>query len=262
MRALAGLLLLLVLMASGPTRAAVGPPIAGSPGLLCRAAIAGAEQGQAIPPHLLAAIGRVESGRRDAVTGAWHPWPWTVNAEGQGLFFDSKAQAVAAVRDMRARGVRSIDVGCTQVNLMHHQDAFPGLEQAFDPAANAAYAARFLRQLFVQTGAWPKAVALYHSATPALGEPYSSQVMAVWLEEARHPMPAGTALANAWGATTGHGGFPPVRRTIGAGGSVPASGAAPLARGLDVYRSQPIGFGRSTVGRIIRPDPFAGRFHG
>ena len=76
-----------------------------------------------------------------------HPWPWTVNAEGQGAFYDTKAEAVAAVRAMQARGVRSIDVGCGQINLMHHPDAFASLEQAFDPQANAAYAARFLKEL-------------------------------------------------------------------------------------------------------------------
>jgi hypothetical protein len=85
-------------------------------GLACRSAVGAAERGSGIPPHLLAAISRVESGRRDPVTGDFHPWPWTVNAEGQGFFYDSKAEAIAAVRGMQAQGIRSIDVGCMQVN--------------------------------------------------------------------------------------------------------------------------------------------------
>ena len=100
-----------------------------------------------MPAHLLAAISRVESGRRDPATGAVHPWPWSVNAEGQGASYDTKAEAVAAVRAMQANGVRSIDVGCGQINLMYHPDAFPSLELAFDPQANAAYAAKFLKEL-------------------------------------------------------------------------------------------------------------------
>ena len=60
-------------------------------GMLCRSAVAAAERGNDIPAHLLAAISRVESGRRDPVSGAVHPWPWTVNAEGQGSFYDTKA---------------------------------------------------------------------------------------------------------------------------------------------------------------------------
>src|SRR5262249_45242860 len=138
------------------------------PGQLCRSAIQAAERGSGIPAHLLAAIGRVESGRRDPASGDFHPWPWTVNAEGGGFFYDTKAQAVTAVRGMQARGIRSIDVGCMQVNLMHHPDAFPSLEAAFEPQVNAAYAARFLHGLYEQSGDWTKATALYHSATPEL----------------------------------------------------------------------------------------------
>src|ERR1700722_10873312 len=123
---------------------------ASSPGTLCRPAIAAAEQASAIPPQLLAAIGRVESGRRDPASGVMAPWPWTINAEGQGSFFDTKAQVIAAVQALQARGVQSIDVGCMQVNMMHHPHAFANLDQAFDPTANAAYAARFLNDLHTQ----------------------------------------------------------------------------------------------------------------
>lgn len=151
-----------------------------SPGLLCRAAITAAEKAAAIPEHLLAAIGRVESGRRDPASGAWHPWPWTINAEGQGFFYETKQAAIEAVRALQARGVRSIDIGCMQVNLMHHPNAFASLEDGFEPRINAAYAARFLTSLFRQTDSWPKSAAMYHSATPELGDAYQSKVLALW----------------------------------------------------------------------------------
>lgn len=175
-----GLMTLALLTLTAPTRAEPVLQPAISQGLLCRMAIAAAERGSAIPAHLLAAIGRVESGRRDPATGASHPWPWTVNAEGQGFFYDTKAQAVAAVRAMQERGVQSIDVGCMQVNLMHHPAAFATLEEAFDPAANALYAARFLRLLFSGTGDWPAAVAAYHSQTGGVGAVYREKVLAAW----------------------------------------------------------------------------------
>ncbi len=210
-------------------------------GLLCRMAIAAAERGSLIPAHLLAAIGRVESGRRDPVTGDWHPWPWTVNAEGEGFFYENKAQAVTAVRAMQARGVRSIDVGCMQVNLMHHPDAFPSLDLAFEPQVNAAYAARFLKDLYAQSGDWTKAVALYHSATPDLGAEYRQKVLAVWPEESRVAgAPAASPLAQAWGATL----TAPAPAGHMAGGRVlmlPApGGTATPGRGLDAYRAAPI----------------------
>src|SRR5271166_1671246 len=177
-------------------------PASAVQGLLCRSAVAAVERGSGIPAHLLAAISRVESGRRDPVTGAVHPWPWTVNVEGEGHFYDTKAEAVAAVRAMQARGIRSIDVGCSQINLMHHPDAFPNLDVAFDPQANAAYAARFLKELFAQSGDWNKAMAMYHSATPELGAEYRQQVLAVWPEEQRLANLVGaTLLERAWNAT-------------------------------------------------------------
>src|SRR5215472_4347751 len=128
----------------------------------CTGAIATAERSGDIPAGLLAAIGRIESGRPDPIGGAVLPWPWTIDAGGAGRFFASKAEAIAATEALKARGASSIDVGCLQVNLMHHPAAFLTLEEAFDPLANALYAARFLRLLFSQTGDWPAAVAAYH----------------------------------------------------------------------------------------------------
>lgn len=245
------LLILMLLCLAGPVAA---EPIVGTglaPGLLCRRAIESAERGTAIPPHLLAAIGRVESGRQDPSSGQWHPWPWTVDAEGQGSFYDSKAEAIAAVRAMQARGIQSIDVGCMQVNLMHHPDAFANLEMAFEPQVNAAYAARFLQELHAQTGDWSKATALYHSATPELGADYQRKVQAVWPEESRLAgLASASPLARAWGATLSSPppGFMQVMRLQPPGRAAGAqtlmlplvNGATPPGRGLAAYRAAPI----------------------
>jgi hypothetical protein len=74
--------------------------------------------------------------------------------------------------------VRSIDIGCMQVNLLHHPQAFASLEAGFDPTKNVAYAVRFLRELHARTGDWNQAVAMYHSATPERGLIYQQRVMA------------------------------------------------------------------------------------
>ncbi len=199
-----------------PGRALPAPALPASafgPGQQCRAAIRAAERAAAIPNQLMAAIARVESGRREP-DGTVNPWPWSINVEGEDHIFDTKAEAVAAVRALLAKGVRSIDVGCMQVNLMYHPDAFPTLEQAFDPVANADYAAKFLVQLHDATGAWPTATAWYHSATPELGADYQRRVMAVWPEEQKRPDAAPPVLATTYansfssGFAGGfHGGF-------------------------------------------------------
>ena len=185
MRLLALLLLLL------PGIALAQPSATG----LCRAAIASAEREYGLPAGLLAAIGRVESGRRNPETGETGPYAWTINAEGAGKFFLNKAEAVAEVRQLRAGGMRIIDVGCMQINLHHHPDAFASIEEAFDPLANARYAARFLTELKNAAGDWMVAAGHYHSRTPARAELYRAQVALRWPEEQRM---AAASPAPAW----------------------------------------------------------------
>ena len=159
-----------------PAAEQFGPPAPGTPYDACDAAITAAQRGPRIPVNLLPAISRVESGRLDPVTRRVRAWPWTINVEGVGSFFDSKEQAIAAVSALQARGVRSIDVGCMQVNLMHHPNAFPSLDAAFEPQTNAAYAARFLSALYGQFKDWNLATAAYHSQDAARGEEYQRLV--------------------------------------------------------------------------------------
>ncbi|MFC7688894.1 hypothetical protein ACFQY5_03880 [Paeniroseomonas aquatica] len=124
----------------------------------CAAAIAVAEVEARLPGGLLGAIARTESGRRDPATGRVEPWPWALNVEGAGFHAASRAEGLASIRAWRARGSRSIDVGCLQVNLLHHPAAFATLEEALDPLANARYAARFLAALQQRAGGdwgWP-----------------------------------------------------------------------------------------------------------
>ncbi|WP_249731762.1 lytic transglycosylase domain-containing protein [Roseococcus sp. SDR] len=210
------------------------------PTVQCRAAIARAEQDAQIPAGLLQAIGRVESGRRNPETGTSGPWPWTINAEGRGHFFPDKAAAIAAVRELQARGVRVIDVGCMQVNLHHHPRAFASLDEAFDPISNARYAAQFLTQLQAARGDWMVAAGHYHSHTPDLAQAYRARVQAA--------LPAAQARAAEDRALVGLNLPRQVAMGTPSGLSLsnredraqilPASGGA--GRGLDAYRANPV----------------------
>lgn len=251
--------------------AAIPPAGASEPGQLCRAATAAAEREAGLPTGLLAAMARVESGRRDPETGRFHPWPWTINAEGRGSFFPTKAAAVAAVQALHAQGVRSIDVGCMQINLRHHPSAFSGLEEAFDPAANARYAARFLNGLQATRGDWMRSASHYHSQTPELAEAYRARIAAALeAERAAAPTPAAPpvllaappprAPAPAAAAPpppfAGGGGFMLSNRVERAA-VPPAQAGMGGGRGLDAYRSVPIPVaGR---GPAPAPPPVVGR---
>lgn len=146
----------------------------------CGALFSRYERLNAIPHHLLRAVAMTESGRSSPDDGRVHPWPWAVNANGKGYYFDNKEQAVAAVRSWMKQGVRSVDVGCMQVSLLYHGQAFDSIDRAFDPEANVAYAAQFLRSHYDRTQSWRKAVAAYHSQTPELGQDYAYKVVRHW----------------------------------------------------------------------------------
>lgn len=192
------------------------------PASLCKAAVTAAESAGRLPPRLMHAISLVESGRIDPRTGAVRAWPWTINAEGAGHFFDTQEQAIAAVEALQARGVQSIDVGCMQINLMYHPHAFASLREAFNPRSNAAYAARFLNALFAEARDWPHAIAAYHSETPALGEAYRMLVMARWQgPDLRPSRPAQIAYGDFTAARTAYGAFQPASRVYGAFAATP-----------------------------------------
>ncbi len=159
---------------AGPAQATQNP---GETWDICAQRTAEAEFAAGIPTHLLTAVSKVESGRWHGDTGEILAWPWTVTAGGEGRFLPSKAAAIAEVERLRAEGVTNIDVGCMQINLHFHPEAFDSLEQAFDPDRNVAYAIGFLRDLRDRWGSWTRAVGSYHSNTPTLSGRYRLKVL-------------------------------------------------------------------------------------
>jgi hypothetical protein len=133
---------------------------------LCETATRNAERTERLPRGLLEAISLKEFGRWDGGAKRSVPWPWTVTSGGPGEHLASREEALAKVRDLQAKGVTNIDVGCMQINLRYHPHAFEDLEAAFDPAKNAAYAGAHLRQLREDHKSWNKAVERYHSSNP------------------------------------------------------------------------------------------------
>lgn len=199
--------------------------------LSCTQAAAAVEAGAAIPAGLLLAIGNVESGRTDP-TGVRTPWPWTINAGGVGHFFASSEDAVFAAQTLRAGGAQSIDIGCFQINLFHHPDAFPDLASGFDPLINAQAAARFLVSLHEELGTWELAIAAYHSRVDTLGAPYRDHVLASWHGTAvagRSEFPA----IHIWGPA-GEIGFGAALPSLASRISVAASSRARLPRVITI----------------------------
>ncbi len=129
-----------------------------------------------LPQYLLGSIALTESGRWDKSLKTKVAWPWTVTSGGKGEYFQNKNAAIAHVRKLKNAGVTNIDVGCMQINLWYHPDAFASLSDAFDPKTNVQYAAKFLSNLKSQWGSWREAVRRYHSADLSRGHAYEQRV--------------------------------------------------------------------------------------
>ena len=158
----------------------------------CEAAAVLAAREAGVPERLLRAISLAESGRR--LNGRLRPWPWTVNMEGEGRWFDSPAPLLAWVRGRQAEGARSFDLGCFQVNHLWHGHEFDGLEDMLSPETSARYAAQFLKELHAASGSWETAAGHYHSRTPELAERYRARVLAL-MEGLGEAPDAGALLA-------------------------------------------------------------------
>ncbi len=145
--------------------------------LVCMNATQKFEKKYNIKEHLLTTITNVETGRWNEKHQQKLAWPWTINAQGKGYFFETKAEAVREVKRLQKAGVKSIDVGCMQINLAFHPEAFKNVEEALDPQKNVEYGAQFLTSLYKRKGNdWIKAATAYHSSLPRKAKVYKKKL--------------------------------------------------------------------------------------
>lgn len=163
MARLAGLLVAVLLALTGAARAS-------TPAQACTQAALAVSAETGVPADILGALTLTETGRqRDGVV---QPWAWSVNAEGSGTWFDDARHALAFAEDRVAQGRPNLDIGCFQINYRWHGEQFPSVAAMFEPMQNARYAARFLSQLYAETGSWRAAAGAFHSRSPAEAQKY------------------------------------------------------------------------------------------
>jgi hypothetical protein len=209
---------------------------------VCAALARANERTEGIPPGLVLAVALAESGRWLGTGRRSQAWPWTVTSGTDSFYLDSKQEALRKVRELREAGRSNIDVGCMQINLGYHGDAFVSLDEALEPASNVAYGARFLKRLRLQTRSWARATARYHSSDPDRGKAYRDKVYRLW-HEVRHGQIAGrdeppVRLAGSLleqESTEQEAAIPSPRRLIlpriGGGSTAPTPGAISILRG-------------------------------
>lgn len=150
--------------------------------LVCMDAAMKYEKEYGIQQHMLATIATVETGRWNSEFQRKMAWPWSINVRGKSYYYDSKQEAIAAVDKFRKRGFKSIDVGCMQINLVHHAKGFNSLEEAFDPYKNVEYAAKFLTKLNKRRQDWMHAATDYHSKKPTRARRYKTRLLLAMIE--------------------------------------------------------------------------------
>jgi len=71
-----------------------------------------------VDPYLLYAVALAESKK---VNGkVVRPWPWAVNVAGKGYWFSDLREAEAFVDSQLNAGVRNMDIGPLQINVLWH----------------------------------------------------------------------------------------------------------------------------------------------
>lgn len=150
----------------------------------CKAIARAAEERHGLPDGILQSISTVEASRIQP-DGSYRAWPWTLNDNGKGLFFDDPEQVLDYLDTHMTNPDTSIDIGCMQINTKWHGASFETLDEMLDPASNIAYAAGFLTDLYYAHGSWNDAIRHYHSSDQRKNDPYLNRVLAIWTK--RHP---------------------------------------------------------------------------
>jgi len=171
------MIFLILLMLFQPSTAEARSVTSADDALVCLNATVQAEEKYQIKKDLLTSISNVETGRWNEKLAKKVAWPWTVNVNGKGYFYSSKKEAVAAVKDWRRRGYRSIDVGCMQINLRFHGKKFASLDDAFEPSKNVDVAAKLLKSRYVVRKDWMLAAADYHSRNHKKAQVYMKKLL-------------------------------------------------------------------------------------
>jgi hypothetical protein len=146
-----------------------------------------AAQDEDVPLSVLLTVALVETGRAGA--DGLHPWAWAVRAHDRGHWPETAQAALGIAQAAQASGAENIDLGCFQINLRWHGDAFDSLTAMLDPGQNARYAARLLRGHHARLGDWSLAAGAYHSGRAEHAARYRARF------DAR--LPDGMALAQA-----------------------------------------------------------------
>jgi len=163
------------------------------PAVLCDEAAKFAARKTGVPLSVLQAVTLAETGHTRPDASGFFAWPWAVMADMKGQWFPDQASAISFAKGLIEQGKSNIDIGCFQLNIRWHANAFPNLEAMFFPQNNALYAATFLQDLYQETGDWRAAVGRYHSRDATRAEAYVRRLEGIFDENLAYAAPDSNA---------------------------------------------------------------------
>ena len=98
-----------------------------------------------LDPLLLYSVSISESGFAPTNKKVKQPWPWAVCSSQGSFFAASKKDAEIEVARLKKMGIKSVDVGLMQVNLLWHSNKINHKEM-FDPEINLRTGAKILKK--------------------------------------------------------------------------------------------------------------------
>jgi soluble lytic murein transglycosylase-like protein len=113
-----------------------------------------------IPPHLSYAIALAESGRTKE--GRLIPWPWTLNVEGKGHYFNSRREAEKFI-DKTLKSGKNFDGGYMQQSWRWQKHRYQHPYETLDPRINIVRGIETLLEWYQKTGSWVEAIGHYHA---------------------------------------------------------------------------------------------------
>src|SRR3546814_26224 len=140
---------------------AFATPALAQDGISCSKLIADTENRRQIPRGLLMAIAVTESGMNGI------PNPHAMNIAGKTYHARDLEDMAQVISNNWTRGVRSIDVGCMQINLKFHGEKFSRLTDLLHSPTNVDYGASYLIKLAIDRGSWREGVMDYHNKVSA-----------------------------------------------------------------------------------------------
>lgn len=83
-----------------------------------------------VPYKILYAVALAES--NNPSEPGFAPWQWTLNIAGNGMYFDTKAEALAVLKRELLKGTRNIDICAGQINYKWNSALIPEIDKALD----------------------------------------------------------------------------------------------------------------------------------